>query len=431
MFCTQCGTKLDGRAKFCPQCGTLQPGANPSPSLPVLDHLGSGSSSDRPTVEPAATYLLEEGTAVVLSFSETVSSETAAVGDRINLSLDEELRVGDLVFAKRGAKAVATVSHVKKAGMLGRAGELNLRVEYVKVGATRVPLRASQGAAGASKGHANMMFSAVLWGAFALMRRGKNVAVPAGTRCVAFVDEDVRLPAEFSPVRLTSEQAKEKSVIESFRPFLRYVLINRPWVFPAFVAALLLLMLLIIAFQRVQSRGAVRPEQGTAAGAGAGKQTASSRNPSISNGPPVARPSIPRPQFRIYHQAAEMPTAVVVSPTTTDDQLRSLLWFFREKVKTGKYQDLGLKPTSKRWGELGYEAGLLTVFRGQRCASEVNLLEDRNPCGYGEHWDATYWWGVENDPQKDVGEIRRSNGDIIRVFGYEDGWRPPQSPSLK
>ena len=53
---------------------------------------------------------------------------------------------------KRVAKASGSVSHAKKAGMLSKGGELNIRVEHLKVGEVKVPLRGTSANEGTSKG---------------------------------------------------------------------------------------------------------------------------------------------------------------------------------------------------------------------------------------------------------------------------------------
>ena len=46
-----------------------------------------------------------------------------------------------MVIAKAGANAVGTISHVKKAGMMGKAGQLNKRLQYLIVGGAIEPSR--------------------------------------------------------------------------------------------------------------------------------------------------------------------------------------------------------------------------------------------------------------------------------------------------
>ena len=98
----------------------------------------------------------------------------------------------------------------------------------------------------------------------------------------------------------------------------------------------------------------------------------------------------------------------MVPTNTTDEELKNLLWFFRGKVRPGQFRDIGITgPTSKQWGEYGYKSGMLAIYRGTRCAGEeyVSLQAaahgNLGPCGYGEHDDADYQWGINADPEKD------------------------------
>jgi hypothetical protein len=143
-------------------------------------------------------------------------------------------------------------------------------------------------------------------------------------------------------------------------------------------------------------------------------------------------PSIPPPKFRLYRFGTDVPTSYVVPADATDDQLRSLLWFFRQKVRTGAFQDIGItQPTTVQFGQSGYAWGMLTVFKGEKCANEYYISDGEmyagwtvGFCGPGEHNDATYHWGIEGDPLKDSGTIRGKNGDLVEVFSYKDNWHP-------
>ena len=61
-----------------------------------------------------------------LKFSQYLSSHRAAEGDPVALVLSEDLTVNNVVVAKAGDKAVGEVSHAKRAGMMGKGGELNI-----------------------------------------------------------------------------------------------------------------------------------------------------------------------------------------------------------------------------------------------------------------------------------------------------------------
>ena len=148
--------------------------------------------------EPAASGkpVLKEGTEVKLKFADDLSSKTANEGDPVNLILDEDIKVGDRVVAKAGCKAVGTITNAKKAGMMGKAGELNMRLEHMKVGDDKVRLRGSKGKEGNGK-EGSAIALTVLFGPIGLIKHGKNVEVKAGTPLTAYVDDDIAL----SPVK--------------------------------------------------------------------------------------------------------------------------------------------------------------------------------------------------------------------------------------
>ncbi|MGH9801997.1 MAG: hypothetical protein ACRD82_16670, partial [Blastocatellia bacterium] len=123
---------------------------------------------------------MKEGTEISLKFAEDLTSKTATEGDPVNLLLAEDLKVGDVVVAKAGAKAVGNITHAKKSGMMGRAGELNMRLEYLKVGDTRIKLRGSKGKEGEGKEGTAVVLT-VLFGPLGLLKKGKNVEIKEGT----------------------------------------------------------------------------------------------------------------------------------------------------------------------------------------------------------------------------------------------------------
>jgi len=144
-------------------------------------------------VDPNAKLVLKEGTDVKLKFAQDLSSKTATDDDPVNLVLDEDLKVGEVTVCKAGAKAVGTVTHAKKAGMMGKGGELNLRLEYLLVGDTRMRLRGTKGKEGEGKVGAAVALT-VLFGPIGLIKHGKNVEVKQGTPLLAYVDQDFGVP---------------------------------------------------------------------------------------------------------------------------------------------------------------------------------------------------------------------------------------------
>lgn len=154
------------------------------------------ASAAKPSDSPAATgkLVLKEGTDVNLKFAQELSSKTAAEDDPVNLVLAEDLKIGDVVVAKAGAKAVGTITHSKKAGMMGKAGELNMRLQYLLVNDTRVKLRGTKGKEGQGK-EGTAVALTVLFGPIGLIKHGKNVEIKEGTPLQAYTDETCELPS--------------------------------------------------------------------------------------------------------------------------------------------------------------------------------------------------------------------------------------------
>jgi hypothetical protein len=94
----------------------------------------------------------------------------------------------------KGSHAVATVSTAKKAGMMGRPGDLSVQLQYLVAGGTHVRLRGTKGKEGESKTGETVALT-VLFGPIGLIKHGKDVDIPAGTPLTAYVDQDTWLPS--------------------------------------------------------------------------------------------------------------------------------------------------------------------------------------------------------------------------------------------
>ncbi len=141
-----------------------------------------------------ATYILHDGDDVPLKFAEDLSSKTAAEGDPVNFILDGDLKVGDVVVAKSGSKAVGEVTQAHKAGMMGKPGELSVRIDYIRVGPTKVHLRGSKGKEGANATTSTVVLT-VLFGPIGLIKHGHDIDIKAGSPLKVFVADDTPLPA--------------------------------------------------------------------------------------------------------------------------------------------------------------------------------------------------------------------------------------------
>jgi len=138
--------------------------------------------------------ILKEGADVSLKFAQDVNSKTANDDDPVALVLDQDIKIGEIVVVKAGAKAVGTITHAKKAGMLGKAGELNMRLDYLITDSGRVRLRGTKGKEGEGKVGATVALT-VLFGPIGLIKHGKNVEIKQGTPLLVYTDENYEVPA--------------------------------------------------------------------------------------------------------------------------------------------------------------------------------------------------------------------------------------------
>ena len=169
---------------------TAQDAPSPTQATPPTPQSSAGAP---PSTEPAAKLILKEGTDVKLKFAQDLSSKTAVDDDPVNLVLDEDLKVGDVTVVKAGAKALGTITHAKKAGMMGKGGELNMRLEYLLTGDSRMRLRGTKGKEGEGKVGAAVALT-VIFGPIGLIKHGKNVEIKQGTPLLAYVDQDFTVP---------------------------------------------------------------------------------------------------------------------------------------------------------------------------------------------------------------------------------------------
>jgi hypothetical protein len=155
---------------------------------PTVAQVTPPPAAAAPAAAPSA-IVLKEGTEVPLVFASSLSSKTAVDDDPVNLTLAEDLKVGDVIVARKGAVAVGSVTNAHKAGMMGKPGDLAIRLEYVKAGDQRVHLRGTKGKEGQSETGATVALT-VIFGPIGLLKHGKNVEIPEGTPLTAFVDQD-------------------------------------------------------------------------------------------------------------------------------------------------------------------------------------------------------------------------------------------------
>jgi hypothetical protein len=163
---------------------------------------GTGTPQVEPTQEPSkeappkgadGKIVLPEGTAVPLVFASEVSSKNATVGDAIPLTLAEDLKVGDVLVAKKGAAAVGKVIQVDKTGAGGAPGVIAFRVLTLDVNGMAVQLRGSATREGEAK-PPNAAVLIPVAGPFIIFKHGTDAVIQQGTPFMACLAVDASLP---------------------------------------------------------------------------------------------------------------------------------------------------------------------------------------------------------------------------------------------
>lgn len=121
------------------QAFSEEPGKAPSPIV-AASYAINGPAEVLPVNASVSGSTLSQGTTIRLQTGNRVSSETANVGDRFYLLLDQNIVVNGNVIAPRGMSVEATITSVQHAGQNGRSGSIVFRLMGINVKGVTVPL---------------------------------------------------------------------------------------------------------------------------------------------------------------------------------------------------------------------------------------------------------------------------------------------------
>jgi hypothetical protein len=157
-----------------------------------------------PAVAPVATppqpHTLVDGTPIKLRLGQTLSSADAKVGQEVPFEVMEEISVDNVVVLPKGSTAIASVTEADHKKSMGRAGKLNVSINYARLSdQEKIALRAVKDAKGGS--HTGAMTGAIVATSIVffpaaplfLFIHGKDITIPQGTEITAFIDGDMHL----------------------------------------------------------------------------------------------------------------------------------------------------------------------------------------------------------------------------------------------
>jgi hypothetical protein len=145
-----------------------------------------------PSLASATSIKVPEGTEMVVRLNDSLSSGTNTEGDQFSITLQEPVKLSDGTVLNAGYRGRGEVVKAKKKGFAGQGGELNIRINYMRVGDTRIRLRASKGSEGQGALGTTIALS-VLFGPLGLLKHGHDIELKAGQTLTAYVDADADL----------------------------------------------------------------------------------------------------------------------------------------------------------------------------------------------------------------------------------------------
>ncbi|HTT34031.1 MAG TPA: hypothetical protein VMH48_10555 [Methylomirabilota bacterium] len=127
---------------------------------------------------------LPNDTLIRLKLNKSLSSETAHVGDVVDLTVAEDVLVDGLCVIPHGAAAVGIVSEAEPRKRMGHGGKLGLTINFVRMANNdKAAVRSFQESAGGNSST----------GVVNPLAHGKEVVFAQGAEFTAYVDGDVYL----------------------------------------------------------------------------------------------------------------------------------------------------------------------------------------------------------------------------------------------
>src|SRR6202451_1044375 len=187
-----------------------QTGTQPSAAAAEPQSVQPAQAIETSNFTSAKGFVLEDSTPVKLRINRTISSGDSKVGDTVDFEVLQDISINGTLVIPKGGLAYATVTEAQAKRRMGRAGELDINIEYVKlVNGDKAALRAIKEVQGGS--HVVGMTAGIVATSlvffpaapFFLFMHGKDIAIPKGTEITAYVNGDMKLDlAKFQPAQL-------------------------------------------------------------------------------------------------------------------------------------------------------------------------------------------------------------------------------------
>lgn len=173
--------------------------AAPVPAAPIAP-----ATAARPVaaIAPSAPSesILRAGTKVPLKMSEglTTKGKKLRVGQRFQLEVAQDVRLGDMTVIPAGTPATGEVTDVRNKGMWGKSGRIGAQLLYMRVNGRQIRLSGQLDDKGVT-GTAGVVGAVALVPIAGFFMTGTSANIPLGGAVTGFLDEDVPVVVSNAP----------------------------------------------------------------------------------------------------------------------------------------------------------------------------------------------------------------------------------------
>jgi hypothetical protein len=174
----------------------------PNASSARTQQAPTATSTDTAKTLLPGGFILQDGTPIKLRLTRNVSSADAHEGESVDFEVLEDVAATGIVVVPKGSVAIGTVTEAQPKRRMGRAGKLEIVLDYVRLADTeKAAIRAVKDAKGGSHTvgmTAGIVATGLLFfpaAPFFLFMHGKDITVPKGAEVTGYVNGDVRLEA--------------------------------------------------------------------------------------------------------------------------------------------------------------------------------------------------------------------------------------------
>lgn len=163
-------------------------------------------------VAPAPVMaVLPANTEIPLSLNETISSKTHRLGDKVALTVAQDVKVDGVVLIPQGTRAVGQVTRRSNRGSFGKSGKMDVTFRYIDLDGTQIPVEGrhhQEGSGNTAAAIGAMVAVGVVGG---LMVKGKSAKVEQGREFTIHT-------AEAIPAMLPADGGMRATLSSDYRP---------------------------------------------------------------------------------------------------------------------------------------------------------------------------------------------------------------------